>query len=162
MCFVRWHFWAPWRRDILCPVAVTLLPLQATGVLFFGAHHHCVGALGPFPALGAIKPSGWFLHHLPERFPLAVPAVGGGGERCGSEWGRRWKHSLQLVKMCQKPFPHFCFHQDINISHSRSALQTEGAFERSSVHHLTPMCITAERINGNLYILVTRHSLCVS
>ncbi|KAM9595427.1 ADAMTS-like protein 2 isoform 18-T35 [Morphnus guianensis] len=46
-----------------------------------------------------------------------------------------------------------CKVQDINVSHSRSVLRTEGAFERSSVHHLTPMCITAERINGNLYIL---------
>ncbi|XP_074465469.1 ADAMTS-like protein 2 isoform X4 [Larus michahellis] len=35
----------------------------------------------------------------------------------------------------------------------RSVLRTEGASEKSSVHHLTPMCITAKRINGNLYIL---------
>ncbi|XP_075375608.1 ADAMTS-like protein 2 isoform X6 [Mycteria americana] len=43
--------------------------------------------------------------------------------------------------------------QERHCLRQRSALQTEGAFERSSVHHLTPMCITAERINGNLYIL---------
>lgn len=26
-----WHFWVPWRGDTTCPVAVTLLPLQAAG-----------------------------------------------------------------------------------------------------------------------------------
>ncbi|XP_075295544.1 ADAMTS-like protein 2 isoform X3 [Opisthocomus hoazin] len=43
--------------------------------------------------------------------------------------------------------------QERHCLRQRSALRTEGAFERSSVHHLTPMCITAGRINGNLYIL---------
>uniref|UniRef100_A0A8C3GG28 ADAMTS like 2 n=1 Tax=Cairina moschata TaxID=8855 RepID=A0A8C3GG28_CAIMO len=43
--------------------------------------------------------------------------------------------------------------QERHCLRQRSALQTEGAFERSSVHPLTPMCIMEERINGNLYIL---------
>lgn len=76
--------------------------------------------------------------------------------------GQAMETLLAAGRGVPETFPAFCFHQDINVSHSRSAPRTEGAFERSSVHHLTPMCIMAERINGNLYILVTRHSLCVS
>ncbi|XP_063208788.1 ADAMTS-like protein 2 isoform X4 [Chroicocephalus ridibundus] len=43
--------------------------------------------------------------------------------------------------------------QERHCLRQRSVLRTEGASEKSSVHHLTPMCITAKRINGNLYIL---------
>ncbi|XP_072208938.1 ADAMTS-like protein 2 isoform X5 [Excalfactoria chinensis] len=43
--------------------------------------------------------------------------------------------------------------QERHCLRQRSALLTEGAFERSSVHPLTPMCIMEEHINGNLYTL---------
>lgn len=76
--------------------------------------------------------------------------------------GQAMEKLLAAGRDVPEPFPTVCFHQDVNVSRSRSALQTEGAFERSSVHPLTPMCIMEEHINGNLYILVTRHSLCVS
>lgn len=109
--------------------------------------------------LGAIKPSGVLVPSA-LGFPWLSPqweeedvALDGAGD------GRS-----APCRGCCVPgaSPTFDFHQDVNASHSRSALQTEGAFERSSVHPLTPMCIMEERINGNLYTLVTRHSLCVS
>lgn len=110
--------------------------------------------------LGAIKPSGVLLAPSALGFPCPSllweeedVALDGAGD------GRS-----APCRGCCVPgaSPTFDFHQDVNASHCRSAPQTEGAFERSSVHPLTPMCIMEERINGNLYTLVTRHSLCVS
>lgn len=62
---------------------------------------------GPFACPEGHKTQRAVLAPSPGGLPLAVPAVGGGGY--GSGWGRQWKCSLQLVEMCQKPFPHFVF-----------------------------------------------------
>jgi len=122
----------------------------------------CQG-FGSFACPGGDKTQRAVLVPSPGGFPwLSLPWEEERRRRMWLWTGWAMETLLAVSRDVPETFPAFCSHQDINVSHSRSALRTEGAFERSSVHHLTPMCITAGRINGNLYILVTRHSLCVS